>query len=283
MAKVEMGILGGFSGRVGTVVGYYRRGGWYVRAYQPHIKDRRSEAQLQQRGRFKAMIQFASQATGVLRVGLREAARAAGLTEGNLFLKENHAGFGTANYANCAKAGAAELGADCSNGCRGVDFAGLRFSRGSLAGVRLVEATVDEGGALRVRWESLGGRLGDRIHIFIYCAGLRRGICAEGERGRGGVQLLLPDGYAAVGGLHVWAFAAGRTGQVSSTAYAECRPFGAPPQRPEGEGIADGQAASEADERVGFEVDLIVRDKVGIRIPRHARDCTAAGGHEAAT
>ena len=67
MAKLDMGILGGFSGRVGTVVGYYRRGAWFVRAYQPHIKDRQSAAQLEQRSRFKAMIQFASPATPLLR------------------------------------------------------------------------------------------------------------------------------------------------------------------------------------------------------------------------
>ena len=219
MAKIEMGILGGFSGRVGTVVGYYRRGRWYVRAYQPNIKDRRSEAQLAQRSRFKAMIRFASQATGVLRVGLREAARAVGLTEGNVFLRENHACFGTANYANCAKAGAAELGADCSNGCRRVDFAGLRFSKGSLPGVRLVEAEVDEGGALRVRWQSLGGVLGDRIHIYIYDAASGRGLAAAGTRGEGRAEVLLPEEFR-VGELHVWAFAEGKGGRVSGTAYA---------------------------------------------------------------
>ena len=218
MAKVEMGILGGFSGRVGMVVGYYRRGGWYVRAYQPNIKDRRSEAQLAQRSRFKAMIQFASQATGVLRVGLREAARAAGLTEGNLFLKENHACFGTANYANYAKTGAAELGADCSNGCRGVDFAGLQFSKGSLPGVRLVEAAVDEGGALRVRWESLGGVRGDKIHLYIYDAASGRGLAAAATRGEGRAEVLLPEEFTS-GDLHVWAFAEGKGGRVSPTAY----------------------------------------------------------------
>ena len=257
MAKIEMGILGGFSGRVGTVVGYYRRGGWYVRAYQPHIKDRRSEAQLAQRSRFKAMIQFASQATGVLRVGLREAARAAGLTEGNLFLKENHAGFsgGSGFSGNSRNSG-------------DIDFAGLRFSRGRLAGVRLTGATVDEGGALRVRWESLGGRLSDRIHIFIYSAALRRGICAEGERGRGGVQLLLPDGFAAVGGLHVWAFAAGRTGQVSSTAYAEVLQAG------EGDG-ADVDA--EGEREITRYSDWVPMRYLGPQMPRPEVTQTVVG------
>ena len=88
-----MGILGGFSGRVGTVVGYYRRGAWFVRAYQPHIKDRKSAAQLEQRSRFKAMIQFASPATPVLRVGLRKVAADQQITEGNAFLKINTESF----------------------------------------------------------------------------------------------------------------------------------------------------------------------------------------------
>ena len=221
MAKIEMGILGGFSGRVGTVVGYYRRGGWYVRAYQPHIKDRRSEAQLVQRGRFKAMIQFASQATGVLRVGLRAAARAAGLTEGNLFLKENHARFSgrASSTSSTSLTSPTSLTSSTSfTGGSGIDFAGLRFSKGSLPGVRLVEAAVDEGGALRVRWESLGGVRGDRIHLYIYDAASGRGLAAAATRGEGRAEVLLPEGFSA-GDLHVWAFAEGKGGRVSGTAY----------------------------------------------------------------
>ena len=216
MAKVEMGILGGFSGRVGTVVGYYRRGSWYVRAYQPNIKDRRSEAQLVQRSRFKAMIQFASQATPVLRVGFFGEARRAGLTEGNVFLRENHGCFSgsTSPTSYTSYTSYTSLTRDSS-----IDFAGLRFSKGSLPGVRLVEATVDEGGVLRVRWESPGGVRGDRVHLFVYSEALRRGLCVAGERGRGEAQLLLPDGFTPADGLHVWAFAEGGNGQVSPTAY----------------------------------------------------------------
>ena len=218
MAKIEMGILGGFSGRVGTVVGYYRRGGWYVRAYQPNIKDRRSEAQLQQRGRFKAMIQFASQATPVLRVGLRDAARAAGLTEGNLFLKENHARFsGSTSHASCTSCTSLTSSTSFTGGS-GIDFAGLRFSKGSLPGVRLTEAAVDEGGALRVRWESLGGVRGDKIHLYIYDAASTRGLAAAGTRGEGRAEVLLPEEFSA-GDLHVWTFAEGKGGRVSGTAY----------------------------------------------------------------
>jgi len=199
MAKLDMGILGGFSGRVGTVVGYHRRGAWFVRAYQPHIKDRKSAAQLEQRSRFKAMIQFASPATPVLRIGLKQLAADQQITEGNAFLKINKECFPRE-----------------SRNSRAIDYSSLQFSRGSLPGVRSLQWSVDEGGALRVQWERGGGVRGDRVHIYVYCRGC--GLVAEGRRGDGHVQLLLPEGFTP-DGMHVWAFAANGQGEVSKTVY----------------------------------------------------------------
>lgn len=197
MAKIVMGILGGFSGRVGTVVGYHRHGAWFVRAYQPHIRDRKSAAQLEQRSRFKAMIQFAAQATPTLRVGLKAVADAQGMTEGNAFLRLNKESFAA--------------------GCARVDYPALCFSRGSLPGLRGLHYSVDGGGRLRVGWQRAGGALSDRVHIFVYCAG--RGFSVEGVRQRGRVELLLPDGFAGGEPLHLWAFVGAGAGRVSNTQY----------------------------------------------------------------
>ena len=219
MAKIEMGILGGFSGRVGTVVGYYRRGGWYVRAYQPNIRDRRSAAQLEQRSRFKAMIQFASPATPVLRVGLRQAAADWQITEGNAFLKINKECFpresrNTRNTKNTRNTRNSRE----SRNSRAIDYRSLQFSRGSLAAPQVLQYTVDEGGVLAVRWSAGGGRLADRIHIYVYCPAAMTGIALEGERGRHGLQALLPQDFVGVE-LHLWAFAAAADGMVSPTVY----------------------------------------------------------------
>ncbi len=203
MAKLDMGILGGFSGRVGTVVGYHRRGAWFVRAYQPHIKDRKSAAQLEQRSRFKAMIQFASPATPVLRVGLRRVAADWQITEGNVFLKINKECFPRE-----------------SRNSRAIDYPSLQFSRGSLAAPAALQYAVDEGGALTVRWSARGGRLTDRIHIYIYCPAAMTGIALQGERGRHGLQALLPQDFVSAD-LHLWALAEGANGEVSETAYAK--------------------------------------------------------------
>ena len=209
MAKLEMGILGGFSGRVGTVVGYHRRGAWFVRAYQPHIKDRKSAAQLEQRSRFKAMIQFASPATPVLRVGLRRVAADWQITEGNAFLKINKECF-PRESRNSRE----------SRNFRAIDYPSLQFSAGALAVPAALRYAVEEGGALHVRWSAEGGGLADRIYIYVYSPALGTGFALEGERGGGHAQALLPEGFAD-GGLHVWAFAAGKDGRVSATVYVE--------------------------------------------------------------
>ena len=194
MAKQVMGILGGFSGRVGTVVGYHRRGRWFVRAYRAHIQDRKSDAQLAQRSRFKAMIRFASPATPVLRVGLRREAVRLAMTEGNVFLRLNKGCFS-----------------------EGVEYARLRFSRGRLAAVRGLRWRED-GGVLRVRWSGEGGRLSDRVHLYVYCPALSSGLALEGWRGARHVEALLPEGFAGAE-LHVWAFASNCGGEVSETTY----------------------------------------------------------------
>ena len=204
MAKIEMGILGGFSGRVGTVVGYHRHGAWFVRAYQPHIKDRKSAAQLEQRSRFKAMIQFASPATPVLRVGLKQLAARMQITEGNAFLKINK---------DCFPRESRE-----SRNSRAIDYPNLQFSRGSLAAPAALQYTVDEGGVLTVRWSAGGGSLTDRVHIYIYSPAAQTGIALQGERAQRHLQALLPEGFAPEG-LHVWAFASNASGNVSNTQY----------------------------------------------------------------
>ena len=214
MAKLDMGILGGFSGRVGTVVGYHRRGAWFVRAYQPHRNDRKAAAQLEQRSRFKAMIQFASPATPVLRVGLRQVAADWQITEGNAFLKINKECFPreSRNSRNTRES-------RNSRNSRAIDYPSLQFSRGSLAAPAALQYTVDEGGVLTVRWCAEGGSLTDRVHIYIYCPAAQTGIVLEGERGRHGLQTLLPQDFVGED-LHLWAFASNARGEVSPTAYA---------------------------------------------------------------
>ena len=72
MAKIQQGILGGFSGKVGTVIG----GSWnsinYMRALPQSHKDPKTEDQMCQRGRFATTVNFLKRITPCLRIGYRE-------------------------------------------------------------------------------------------------------------------------------------------------------------------------------------------------------------------
>lgn len=70
MAKSN-GIVGGITGRVGNVVGYYRRGKFLMRAYNPHTTNVRSKLQVIQRARMKENMQLLKGALSVLRKGFQ--------------------------------------------------------------------------------------------------------------------------------------------------------------------------------------------------------------------
>lgn len=179
------------------MVGYLWRDRWCMRARPRHYHDRQSEAQLVQRSRFKAMIQFASPATSLLRIGLRALAAQRQLTEGNCFLQLNNDAFGSGT----------------------VDYARLRFSHGHLPAVRLTEAEVGEGGVVTVQWSKEGGRNEDRVHFYAYSPMCGTGLTvATVERGRRRGRFVLPAQFAGAD-VHLWAVAENAAGEVSPTAY----------------------------------------------------------------
>jgi len=69
MATNEQGILGGFSGKVGTVIGGNWNGIDFMRGISGHIANPRTTAQQDQRAKMAAIIQFLSPLKAFLRVG----------------------------------------------------------------------------------------------------------------------------------------------------------------------------------------------------------------------
>ncbi len=71
MGNIKQGILGGFSGKVGTVVGSNWKGISYMRAIAPSIRDARTAKQLAQREKFKLVLGFLRSVQSYVRVGFR--------------------------------------------------------------------------------------------------------------------------------------------------------------------------------------------------------------------
>ena len=71
MATISQGILGGFSGKVGTVIGGFWKGIAYMRSIPASISQPNTPAQLEHRAKFKAAIDFLQPLTAFLRIGFK--------------------------------------------------------------------------------------------------------------------------------------------------------------------------------------------------------------------
>jgi hypothetical protein len=69
MGKIRKGILGGFSGKVGTVVGASWKGIAYMRSLPQKVKNPRTELQRKQRSKFSITVELLKPMTAFLRTG----------------------------------------------------------------------------------------------------------------------------------------------------------------------------------------------------------------------
>ena len=75
MGTIKQGILGGFSGKVGTVIGSCWKGKSCMRSIAQNVKNPRTEAQMAQRMRFKATTDFLSSMLPFIHEGYKNHAK----------------------------------------------------------------------------------------------------------------------------------------------------------------------------------------------------------------
>jgi len=69
MGTIKKGILGGFSGKVGTVVGSSWKGISYMRSLPQKVRNPRTEPQMSHRSKFAITLSYLKPLNGVLRTG----------------------------------------------------------------------------------------------------------------------------------------------------------------------------------------------------------------------
>ncbi len=208
MAKLDNGILGGFSGKVGTVIGYRWRDRWCVRARPTHVHNPRTAAQTAHRMLFREMVQLAGALKEGLRIGLKARADRDGMTEMNAFCRLNWHEGGRPDYGQ------------------------LRVSEGPVAPVRFGAARL-EGDVLRVAFEkNPTGRQAcgsDGVRLLVFNAVRRQSVLTQAvARRRGSLAVALPTGWAAEE-LHVYTFAQDAAGRCSASGYVRLQPLDEPP------------------------------------------------------
>lgn len=71
MGTIKQGILGGFSGKVGTVIGGNWKGISYMRSQAQSVKNPRTDGQLSQRSKFALALSFLKPMTDIVRTGFK--------------------------------------------------------------------------------------------------------------------------------------------------------------------------------------------------------------------
>lgn len=133
MGTIKQGILGGFSGKVGTVIGGNWKGINYMRSKAASISNPKTEAQLDQRARFSAALKFLQPLTLFLRVSFK-----------------NHAVKMTAfNSAMSYNLNNALIGAYPDYF---IDYASALVSRGSLPGALNPQVAITTPGEIEFSW-----------------------------------------------------------------------------------------------------------------------------------
>ena len=133
MGKINQGILGGFSGKVGTVIGGTWKGITYMRAKAVSIANPRTEAQQSQRIKFSLVLRLLQPCTNFLRVGYK-----------NYAVKQSAFNAATSYMLSNAITGAYPT--------FGIDFSRVMFSRGALTIPANVQTNVT-GGSVKILWD----------------------------------------------------------------------------------------------------------------------------------
>lgn len=133
MARMNQGILGGLSGKVGNVVGGTWKGISYLRALPASVKDAKSIKQRTTRLKMLLVIQFLQTCTDFIRIGFK--GYAIKMSAFNAATSYNYHNGITGEYPDLA-----------------YDFSGLLVSRGKLTAVDNATCTSPEESKVAIRW-----------------------------------------------------------------------------------------------------------------------------------
>lgn len=151
MARTQNGILGGFSGKIGNVVGCYRYGKYYLRSLPDKVHQPNTEKQLAQRMRFKLVQEFLKPLNQFIRLGFGAYAIGRSAYSAAMSYNLEHAFDGT--YPDIS-----------------INYSMIRVSRGSLPGVANASIQLEDDNNITLEWESMAGGIGAKdndIAIFL--------------------------------------------------------------------------------------------------------------------
>ncbi|MDG4714826.1 hypothetical protein SAMN04487989_10164 [Bizionia echini] len=206
MGKIAQGILGGFSGKVGTIVGGRWKNIDYIRAKPVSVANPRTEGQVNQRNKFSATLEFLQPNLAFIKKGYKS--YAVGKTEFNAamsYVLNNAVGGIAPNFT--------------------IDYSLALLSRGNLAGVLNGTTDLTVAGQVSFGWDdnSTGGNANatDKAMLIVYNPSKKESISIldGSDRTVGSEVVTIPDAYAGDTVELFMAFITADGSQVSNSVY----------------------------------------------------------------
>ncbi len=161
MGTINKGILGGFSGKVGTVVGGTWKGISYMRSQMGKRSGQASDLQLQQQAKFRMIIKFLRNFTSLLNITFKDFAN--GITGPNAALSFNIRNGISGIYPSFS-----------------INYSMVLLSRGSLPNATAPAATAGVSGKINFSWTDNSGngiaKATDKAVLIVYCPDLDQSI-----------------------------------------------------------------------------------------------------------
>ncbi|WP_026904612.1 DUF6266 family protein [Pedobacter glucosidilyticus] len=167
MGKYTQGILGAFTGKIGTVVGASWRGIKYMRSLAAKRGNANAtEKQLEQQARFSLITAFLKPVKPLLEIGFKS--YAVGKT-----------GYNSAHSYNLKNA----LTGTSPN--LEIDYSMVLLSRGDLPAAAGLVATSTTAGQLNLAWTDNSGKgkakAGDKLMLVVFCPALAEAVYSIGD------------------------------------------------------------------------------------------------------
>ena len=183
MAILRSGILDGFSGKVGSVVGSIWKGICTIRMYVANPTNPNSPAQLEQRAKFATVMKFLQPLTSFFRVGFKNLA--IGQTAVNAAFSANFPDLITGVFPNFS-----------------IDYSKAVVSKGNLAGALNPTVTATLAGQIHYTWEDnsweTNGDASDQAMLVVYNP-IKQAVVAivnGPARSTMTMSVILPNSYA---------------------------------------------------------------------------------------
>lgn len=179
MGTIKKGIIGGFAGKVGPVIGSSWKGIPYIKTRPDKVANPRTTGQLNHRYKLVKTIRFLSPLKQLLRAGFCE--MAIRMTEFNAAMSWNYHHAVTGSYPEFA-----------------IDYSRVLVSRGTLAGAWNPQVKT-EAGQLRFTWQNNADNMQvmdtDRVLLLAYNPSRQKAVYLTGgnTRDSGSQQLIIPS------------------------------------------------------------------------------------------